>query len=302
MADYLAFSEIYGAVERAVKQYQSSMQAMVKEMVNMAYFEIMGIDELWPLYWMVDLDDTLASVAPATITGISKAASGVITTDAAHGLAVSDLVTMHDIAGMTEMNDRIFQVATVPTTTTFTVGVNTAGYTTWSSGGVVNHRGLTLATSGKNVQRLLWVSWQNEDVMTPITPQEIEDNPSRYHWVNVTQRPERYYHGKGFDGTGTENNQIIWHPGADAAYQLRYWLEKRAAKLVNDTDVPLLPPQFHYGVVAATVARLAEYNVQVENAVIWPKIYEETIQSLKAFNRRYWEQQENWQAEKPYLL
>jgi hypothetical protein len=302
MADYLLFSEIYGAVERGIKHYDSSMTAMVKEMVNMTYFEIMGVDELYPFYWMVDLDDTLASVAPADVSGVTKANPGVITTSAAHGLSVNDLVTMHNLGGMTELNDRIYTVASVPLSTTFTTSVDTSGYTTYTSGGTVHHRGKTLATSGKDVQRLLWVSWHDEDIMTPITPEEIEKEASRYHWTSVTQRPERYRHVKSFAAAGTETNQIIWYPGADAAYDLRYWLEKRPAKLAADANVPLLPPQFHYGIVAGTIMRLAEAEVQVENQIIWPGIYKQTIESLKEFNRKYWKQQENMDAKPPYLL
>jgi hypothetical protein len=209
---------------------------------------------------------------------------------------------MHNLGGMTELNDRIYQVATVPNTTTFTVGVNTSGYTTYTSAGTVHHRGLTLNTSGKNVQRVPWASWHDEDIMTPITPPEIEKEASRYHWTVSTQRPERFYHGKSFTSAGVETNQIIWHPGADAAYRLRYWFEKRATKLVNDTDVPLMPPQFHYGLVAGTIARLAEAEVQVENQIIWPGIYKGTLEKLRQFNNKYWKEQENMDVKAPYLL
>lgn len=302
MADYLAFSDIYGAVERAVKHYQSSMQTLVKEMVNMVYYEVMGIEDLYPFYWMMDFDDSLASVAPSSVSAVSKANPGVITTSADHGLAVGDLVTLHNLGGMTELNDRIYQVATVPASNTFTVGVNTSGYTTYTSGGTVHHRGLTLQTSGKNVQRIMWASWHDEgEPMSPITPPEIEED-TRYHWTDNTQRPERFYHGKSVSATGTETNQIIWHPGADAAYKLRYWFEKRFSKLVNDSDVPLLPPQFHYGLSAGAIARLSEYEVQVESQVIWPKIYAETIENLKQYNRKYWKEQEDMQWKPPYLL
>jgi hypothetical protein len=301
MADFLDFSGIYEAVERAVKQYQSSMQTMVKEMVNMTYFELMSVEDLYPFFWLFDLDDSLACVAPAAITGITVANPGVITTEDDHGLVVGDLITMHNIVGMTELNDRIYQVATVPSATTLTVGVNTSTYTAYDSIGTVHHRGLTLATAGKNVGQLRYCSWHDEGPMVPITPEETEKD-NRYHWTDVTQRPERFYHGKSYSGTGVETNQIIWHPGADAAYDLRYWFSKRPAKLVNDTDVPLMPPQFHYGIIAGTTARLDDGGVSVETPSIWPTIYSETIENLKQFNRKYWKAQENLKAEPPYLL
>jgi hypothetical protein len=284
---------------------------MVKEMINMTYFEIQGIDDLYPFFWLFDMDDSLACVGPSGITGISRANPGVFDTEigdvpetGAHGLKVTDLITMHNIGSMTELNDRIYMVSTVPSPLTFTVGVNTSTYTAYDtdkSRGVVHHRGLTLATPGKNVGQLRYCSWHDEDIMVPITPEETEKH-NEYHWTDNTQRPERFYHGKGYSGTGTETNQIIWHPGADAAYKLRYWFSKRAAKLVNDTDVPLMPPQFHYGIVAGTTARLDDGGVSVETPSIWPTIYSESIENLKQFNRKYWKAQENLQAEPPYLL
>jgi hypothetical protein len=274
---------------------------MVKEMVNMTYFELMSVEDLYPLFWLFDLDDSLAAVAPSSISAVSSANPGVFETEDDHGLSVGDLVTIHNLGGMVQMNDRIAQIATVPSDTTFTLGINTSTYTAYTSGGTVHHRGLTLATAGKNVGQLRYCSWHDQDIMTPITPEETEKH-NEYHWTENTQRPERFYHGKSYSGTGVETNQIIWHPGADAAYDLRYWFSKRPAKLVNDTDVPLMPPQFHYGLAAGTIARLDDGGVSVETPSIWPTIYSETIENLKQFNRKYWKAQENLAAEPPYLL
>mgnify|MGYP001409650274 CR=1 FL=1 len=72
-----------------------------------------------------------------TVTGISKANPGVVTTSAAHGLAAGEKVRLINVGGMIEVNDRIFTVAS-PSGSNFSLsGVNTTAYTTYTSGGTV---------------------------------------------------------------------------------------------------------------------------------------------------------------------
>jgi len=299
MADFLTFAEIYAEIEKVIKHFDSSQTNMVKAMANMVYLdELMVADDLYPLYWLVDFDDSLKSVAPATITDLTDANPGVVTATA-HGFATGDLITIHNVVGMTEVNDRIYYVTYV-NANSFSI-VDTSGYTAYTSGGTAHHRGKTLATTGKNVQRILEVAWRDGGLMTEITPQEIEADTA-HHYSEITCRPQRWYHGKGFTSAGVETNQLIWFPGADAEYILRYWLEKRASPLSADGDVPLLPPQFHHAIIAGAVMRLAESKVQVENAVVWPGIYKQQIKALVSFNRRYYEEHEALRRGKPYLL
>ena len=299
MADFLTFAEIYAEIEKVIKHFDSSQTTMVKAMANMVYLnELMVADDLYPLYWMVDFDDSLKSVAPATITILTDANPGVVTA-VAHGFKTGDLISIHNVVGMTEVNDRIYYV-TYLTDDTLSI-VDTSGYTAYTSGGTAHHRGKTLATAGKNVQRILEAGWCDHGQMVEITPQEIEADTA-HHYSDITSRPQRYYHGKGFTSAGVETNQLLWFPGADAEYVLRYWLEKRAAPLSADADVPLLPPQFHHAIIAGAVMRLAESKVQVDNAVVWPGIYKAQINSLVNFNRRYYEEHEAFRRGKPYLL
>lgn len=310
MADYMTFADLLAEVKRAVKTLKGSKDDLIKHIINMVYLdELMVADKLYPLYWMVDFDDSLAAVAPSTITDITKAALGVITVDAVHGLlAAKDIVSIYGIAGMTELNNRTFLVNTIPLTTTLSLidldtgtAIDTSGYTAWSSGGTVHHRGKVLATTGKNVQRIIRTKWHGEQPMTEITPEELEETAT--FWGPTTSRPNRYFHRKKYTATGTEINQLLWFPCSDGAYNLRYWLEMRAAKLVTvGTDVPQLPPQFHPAIVAGAITRLAESNVQVENAVVWPSIYSAQIASLIAFNRKFYDQKAVLEREKPYLL
>ena len=299
MADFLTFADIYAEIEKVIKHFDSSQTNMVKAMANMVYLdELMVADDLYPLYWLVDFDDSLKSVAPATITILTDANPGVATA-VAHGFKTGDLISIHNVVGMTEVNDRIYYV-TYLTDDTLSI-VDTSGYTAYTSGGTIHHRGKTLATTGKNVQRILEAGWCDHGKMEEITPQEIEADTA-YHYNEITCRPQKYYHGKSFTSAGVETNQMLWFPGADAEYILRYWLEKRASPLVADANVPLLPPQFHHAIVAGAVMRLAESKVQVDNAVVWPSIYAQQIKALVSFNRRYYEEHEALRRGKPYLL
>lgn len=303
MVDFLTFENIQDDVVRAVKDYNKTKLTLVKMHINMVYLnEIMVYDKLRPLHWMIDLDDSLQAQAPKNITGISKANPGVFTVDEDHFYNVGDIVTQHNIGGMTPLNDKAYQVATVPSSTTYSLGVNTSTYTTYTSGGTSHHRGVTLQTNKKPVQKVFQAGWHDEGKMTPILPKEIEENPNRYHWTDTIHRPERYMHGLTFNSLGGRVDQLIWHSGSDQQYTLRYWFEKRAPRLINDADVPLLPAQFHHTIIAGAIMRLSENNVQVENQVVWPGIYLEHLKSLALFNKEYWEDAEKALNPSPYLL
>ena len=80
-----------------------------------------------------------------SITGITKASPAVITTDGVHGIANGDRVIIHDVNGMTEINDRELYV-NAPSTTTIqlytdagrTAALNSSGFGTYTSSGVVD--------------------------------------------------------------------------------------------------------------------------------------------------------------------
>ena len=79
-----------------------------------------------------------------SISAITQADPGVVTTTAVHGLAIGDDVTFSDIKGMTQLNGKTWFVKTVPSTTTFSladavgVNLNTSAYTPYSSAGTVD--------------------------------------------------------------------------------------------------------------------------------------------------------------------
>ena len=67
-----------------------------------------------------DGGQVLESASVKNISAITKANPAVITTSATHGLTTGDSVYLQSIGGMTELNNRTFQV-TVLTTTTFSI-------------------------------------------------------------------------------------------------------------------------------------------------------------------------------------
>lgn len=75
---------------------------------------------------------TLARWQPR-ITDITKANPGVVTTRWAHGYSTGDTVKIVGVEGMTQVNDTFF-VVTVVNSTSFSIGVDTSGYSTYTKG------------------------------------------------------------------------------------------------------------------------------------------------------------------------
>ena len=70
------------------------------------------------------------------IIGITKASNGVITTGIDHLFTTGQVINITGIVGMTALNGIPITV-TVLTETTFSIGINTSGYPSWISGGVI---------------------------------------------------------------------------------------------------------------------------------------------------------------------
>lgn len=78
----------------------------------------------------------------ANLTGVTQANPGVFTTGAAHGLAVNDVINISGVLGMTPVN-AMYYVASVPSSTTFTVKVmgtplDTTSFPAYISGGAIS--------------------------------------------------------------------------------------------------------------------------------------------------------------------
>ncbi len=75
------------------------------------------------------------------ITGITKAASAVITVSSVSGFSIGDRVIIQGVTGMTEINDKHGTITAITTTPsiTITVDIDSSAYTTYVSGGTVTH-------------------------------------------------------------------------------------------------------------------------------------------------------------------
>lgn len=101
-------------------------------------------DGTWTLTTYVRTNDPFGQ---ATITAITQASPGNVTTGAAHGFITGDKVLIEDVTGMTEVNHNIFTIIVIDPTH-FTIGVDTSGFTAYTSGGVVMLDGNAPATVG----------------------------------------------------------------------------------------------------------------------------------------------------------
>lgn len=100
--------------------------------VEQAYMMLFGPGYVWFFK-----DRGLITQAPVSVSAITQANPGAVTTATAHGLTTGDRVVLLAVAGMTELNNRQFTV-TVTSPTAFTLGVDTSGYDAYTSGGTVN--------------------------------------------------------------------------------------------------------------------------------------------------------------------
>ena len=106
--------------------------------------------EFGDLYIRFYKDDGAILESNKTITGITQANPGVVTSTA-HGFSNGDTVVISGVVGMTQVNGKRFKVASVAANTFALqdidgVNVNTTSYTAYSSGGIAN-RVYTLTTT-----------------------------------------------------------------------------------------------------------------------------------------------------------
>jgi hypothetical protein len=89
----------------------------------------------WPLEYAPGFAEYL-STDSKTITDISTASPGNVEA-VAHGFLTDYTVKIDDVVGMTEVNDRIFQITKVDADNFTLNGIDTAQYTAYTSGGTV---------------------------------------------------------------------------------------------------------------------------------------------------------------------
>lgn len=93
--------------------------------------------EFGDLYVRFYLDHGPLLLTAKNITGITKANPAVVTSNS-HGFSNGDRVLISGVAGMVEVNNREFTVANQTANTFELSGVDSSGYTTYSSGGAAS--------------------------------------------------------------------------------------------------------------------------------------------------------------------
>lgn len=109
-------------------------------------------------------DANLYTATNKTISNITQAAAAVVTSTA-HGLVTGDIVTFHGVVGMTQINT-LTGVVTRIDANSFSVNINSTGFTAYGSGGIANKIsgttsnagviGLTLGTSLMTTTSDIW--------------------------------------------------------------------------------------------------------------------------------------------------
>lgn len=88
-----------------------------------------------------DVNNNILNYLGATysITGITNANPGEVTTSTAHNLSTGDRIFIYGVRGMTQVNNLPdqFYIIIVTGPTTFTIGIDTTAFTAYASGGTV---------------------------------------------------------------------------------------------------------------------------------------------------------------------
>lgn len=95
--------------------------------------------------------------ATYSITALTKANPGVVTTSAAHNLSTGDRIFIYGAVGMNQVNNLSYTII-VTGTTTFSIGVDTTTFGTYTSGGTVQ-----LQYNGQNNNFWSWVNYPDKD-------------------------------------------------------------------------------------------------------------------------------------------
>jgi hypothetical protein len=97
-----------------------------------------GVADLNGLMYEVALGITCVG-GTKTITAATKANPCQITLSTPHGFTTGDSVGIESVAGMTELNGKIYQITVVDATNVTLDGIDSSGYTTYTSAGTVTY-------------------------------------------------------------------------------------------------------------------------------------------------------------------
>lgn len=124
-----------------------------------------------------DVSSLVGSVL--SVTNITQANPGVVTTDLNHGYSTGQEVTMNGLVGMTPLNGVLTPPITVIDEKTFSIGINTIGYAAYVSGGTVspNLRNVSVDINDyPDIYNILFVNPPQQSVSVSLTWNTSEPN------------------------------------------------------------------------------------------------------------------------------
>jgi Ubiquitin-activating enzyme E1 FCCH domain len=111
------------------------------------------------------LDISTLVAPPLSVTNITQAASGEVTTATNHNLTTGESITMSGIVGMVNLNGVLVPV-TVVDEKHFTIGVNTTGYPAYISGGTISPNPIVVTPNINDPPNIYGVPFVNPPAQT----------------------------------------------------------------------------------------------------------------------------------------
>lgn len=105
--------------------------------------------------------------AEHVITSVSKEATVKFITSTSHGFTAGQLVHVYTLKGMSQLDDEVLTVSAVPSSTSFTVALNSVDYDSYVSGGRVRRVVKTINSLGAVYSTLYTVANQTTDFGSP---------------------------------------------------------------------------------------------------------------------------------------
>ncbi len=264
------------------------LELLIKHALIQADRELRVCDSSSPLAWDIHSYDGLRSKAYAYITAITQANPGVVTASSidssitGHGFdnhaTIQDIVLISGIGGMEELNDRLFLLTYIDTTT-FSLtsidglsAVNTSGYTAYTSGGAVYHCGFVLNTTtiltgitGWTFKSVLPGATFDLYSTSPISQVHIDQE--RY-WVDAgnAQRPYKTRYWQNMASPSSFSHYFFWYPPANQAYNIciKYQKEIPDISVWNDSTYPFHPAEVHEALWHGALAKLSGLSKRMQ--------------------------------------
>jgi hypothetical protein len=198
------------------------------------------------------------------------------------------------IDGMEELNGRYFLVTYVDADT-FSLtsldslgGVDTSGYTEYSSGGAIYHAGFVLNTT--TILTDVDSKWTVKRLLPPVTFDGYPAEPisadlihNEKYWTDVSnaQRPKRYRYWQNIYSPVSlaTKHYLLWYPVANEVYNVAFQYQKEVPDITTwtgSTVFPYHPAHLHDAIWHGALAKLAGFDgVKVLNANRWANTYEQ---------------------------